>query len=284
MSCDSTRATRQYYDRLAAEFAEVDVYWSNPYDVATWDLENELASQFLVVSEPILDLGVGFYPHIESTAGKRLVNVDLSRPSLVVARQVYHEKNRRMFYVSADALSLPFRNGAFTGIIAGGELLNHVPLASGLREIHRVLAGCGRAVLSIGMKWCLDSLYALLDSQMGNRLGYSMTREEASEFVRHPMSSTQVTWEVTPKFDLKVTLYSRRDIERALASASLRVLASRSLNLTSGIIPLPIQQDNDATAAVKRVSRGLLEVDRWLGQVPLIKWFAGNVYLVVERS
>ena len=147
-----------------------------------------------------------------------------------------------------------------------------------------MLAGRGRAVLSIGMKWCLDSLYALLDSQVGNRLGYSMTREEASEFVRHPVSSSQVTWEVTPKFDLKVTLYSRRDIVRALANASLRVLALRSLNLTSGIIPLPLQQDNDTPAVVRGLSRGLLEVDRWLGQVPLIKWFAGNVYLVVERS
>src|SRR5207247_3395490 len=89
VSCDSTRTTRQYYDRLAAEFDQMDLYWSNPYDTATWDLENELASQFLVACDPILDLGVGFYPHIESTADKCLVNVDLSHPSLVVARSVY---------------------------------------------------------------------------------------------------------------------------------------------------------------------------------------------------
>jgi ubiquinone/menaquinone biosynthesis C-methylase UbiE len=281
---DPTRRVRDYYDAIAAEFNEMDQYWSNPYDTATWNMENSLVEQFLAGREPLLDLGVGFYPHVESAAGRRLVNVDLSCESLRIARRVYHQVNPRMTYACGDALQLPFRDGAFSGIMAGGELVNHVALEPVLREIHRVLAPAGRASLSVAMKWCLDSLYAVADAFTGGRIGYSMSRREAARFLAAPGRSVETTWEVTPDFDLKVTLYSRRDLLRAVRAARLRVLAMRSLNVASGLIPLPLQQDSTSNTAVKRASDVLLSIDRrWLGRVPGLRWFAGNVYIIVER-
>ena len=69
-----------------------------------------------------------------------------------------------MEYVAADALLTPFPTGSFGGIIAGGELINHVDGDKLLAEVSRLLQPYGRALLSVGMKWCLDSMYAVADA------------------------------------------------------------------------------------------------------------------------
>lgn len=277
------RAARDYYDNLAAEFDELDKYWSNPYDAATWDMENELVERFLGHEDLILDLGTGFYPHVESTVGKHVINVDISRGSLAVARRVYQERNPRMSYVCGTALSLPFGDRSFRAVIAGGELLNHVSLVGGVAEISRILTSGGLAILSIGMKWCFDSLYAMVDAYTGNPIGYSMTRAEAAEFMRYPRRSSEVTWEVTPDLDLRIFLYSLRDIRTALRGAGLDLVQSRTLNSVSGLIPLPFQQQDEPSKVLTLINRALLEVDGFIGRAPGIKWFAGNAYLVVQK-
>ncbi|MGH9986257.1 MAG: hypothetical protein ACRD8W_20130, partial [Nitrososphaeraceae archaeon] len=72
---DRSVLSKTYYDGLASEFDELNDYWSNPYDSATWDKENALVGQYLGSYDLLLDLGVGFYPHIESTSEKQLVCV-----------------------------------------------------------------------------------------------------------------------------------------------------------------------------------------------------------------
>jgi SAM-dependent methyltransferase len=281
---DQSRVSKEYYDTLALEFDEMDEYWANPYDSATWELENRLVRWHLGRKNLLLDLGVGFYPHVESTIDKPLVCVDISQGSLIVARRVYHSHNPTMRYVCADALSLPFADNAFEGIIAGGELINHVPGEILLREMHRVLKPRGKIILSVAMKWCLDSLYSLLDSFIGNRIGYSMTREEALRFLRQPTASSSVTWEVTPDYDLSVTLYSYSHLQRMLARTGFRIVQMRSLNLLSAIVPLPLQQNGKSPRMIRDATTFLLGLDRdFWGKMPGLRWFAGNVYLVLEK-
>lgn len=280
-----TRAAMTYYDELATEFTELDTYWDNPYDRATWEMENHLVSAFLAREGALLDLGTGFYPHIESTVGRDLVCADVSLTSLQVARRMYHTQNDCMKYVCCDVLALPFSSGAFSGIIAGGEIVNHVSAKRLLLEARRVLIPGGAVILSVGMKWCLDSVWSLADAFIGHRIGYSMTPTEARSFVLHPRASSPVTWEVTPEHDLKVTLYSKSDIVRLVTESGFRILEARSLNLVSGLVPLPFQQDVRERRLARSLASGLLRVDRvFLGRLLGIKWFAGNVYLVLEAS
>jgi ubiquinone/menaquinone biosynthesis C-methylase UbiE len=259
----------------------MDRYWDNPYDIATWKMENDLIDQHFKDCDLLLDLGVGFYPHVESTAGKHLVCVDVSSRSLMVARRVYQHFNEKMEYVCGDAMMLPFRNNVFEGIIAGGELICHMPGEAMIRESSRILKCGGKVVLSVAMKWCIDSFFAVLDSLIGNRLGYSMTRDETARFLKHIWRSSDVTWEVTPRLNLRVTLYTRSDIVRLISHAKMRIIQTRSLLLLSAVIPLPIQQNRN-TGLTSTLAGRLLTVDRYLGRIPGLRWFAGNMYLVLE--
>lgn len=277
-------ASRNYYDSLEDEFKEANEYWENPYDTETWKIENDLASKYLKQEGLLLDLGVGFYPHVESTEEKNLVCLDISDRSLVVARREYGLRNKNMEFICADAMRLPFSDASFGGIIAGGELVNHLPGQALLKEICRVLRPSGRVILSVGMKWCLDSMYAILDAMIGNRIGYAMKLSEAVQFLRHPRRSTEVTWEVTPKLDLRVILYTRKDMMAMVLPARFHIAEIRSLNLISAIVPLPIQQNARIHAALRRAIGFLLRLDRCLAQIPGLRWFAGNVYLVLEKK
>jgi SAM-dependent methyltransferase len=248
-------------------------------------MENALIARWLPVTGLLLDLGVGFYPHVESTAGRRMICVDVSGDSLRVARTANHGGNPRMQYLCGDALALPLADCSVDAIVAGGELVNHVDAERLLAELERVLIPSGRIVLSIATKWCLDTLYCLLDAFLGLGIGYAMTRDEATAFVRAPGVSSDVTWAVTPESHLRVTLYSRRHVRRVLAASGFGVLAMRSLNLVSGILPLPMQQDPDANGLVRLLTATLLSIDRGIaGRIPGLRWLGGNVYLVLEKT
>src|SRR5689334_9916411 len=168
-----------------------------------------------------------------------------SEDSLRVAPAVTHDHEPRLRWLCGDALALPLADRSVDGIVAGGELANHVDAERLLAELHRVLVPSGRVVLSIATKWCLDTLYCLLDAFLGLGLGYAMTRDEAMAFVTKPGTSSEVTWAVTPDSHLRITLYTGRRLRRVLATSGFDVLAMRSLNLMSGIVPLPVQQDAD---------------------------------------
>ena len=283
-SADRSRDSRAYYDTLARGFAELDAYWSNPYDVETWRLENALVARWLPAGGVLLDLGVGFYPHVESTAGRHMICVDVSDHSLRVARAAYHDRNPRMRYLCGDALVLPLADRSVDGIIAGGELANHVDAERLLAELYRVLAPSGRVVLSIATKWCLDTLYCLLDTFLGLGIGYAMTHDEATAFVTRPGASSDVTWAVTPEAHLRVTLYTRRHLRRLLAASGFEVRAMQSLNLMSGIVPLPVQQNPDTNRLARWLTVTQLAVDRVIaGRIPGLRWFGGNIYLVLEK-
>ncbi|HEV7207503.1 MAG TPA: methyltransferase domain-containing protein [Mycobacteriales bacterium] len=90
----------------------------------------------------LLDVACGaglLAPHLP--AGWRHVGIDLSVPALTQARE------HAVIPVRADAMRLPFPDGAF-GCVIAGECLEHLPdLPAACAEIARVLAPGGTLVL-----------------------------------------------------------------------------------------------------------------------------------------
>jgi SAM-dependent methyltransferase len=120
----------------------------------------------------VLDLGCGEGRHVIATHaldGADSVGVDLSLADLGTARSRHAEfleafaaghdtpqngEAPLMALLAADALVLPFRDGAFDVVICS-EVLEHLPDYRGaLREIERVLRPGGRLCISVPRPWC----------------------------------------------------------------------------------------------------------------------------------
>ena len=85
----------------------------------------------------------------EQFAGRDLapVGADFTLPMLAVGRRRAAAQQRRTRFVQADALRLPFPDGAFDVITVGYGLRNIADAAAALSEMRRVLAPGGRAVI-----------------------------------------------------------------------------------------------------------------------------------------
>lgn len=278
---DKGSGSRGYYDALAAEFRVQDQFWDNPYDREVWRLEHDLIRPYLLQQGTLLDLGCGFYPHFEFTKQRTVVAGDVSFRSLVVARD-FGDESRQVRLVQLDAHSLPFASSTIAYVIAGGELLNHLSdYPDALQEIRRVLRPGGVLLLQVGTKWCLDSLWAILDKILGNRIGYSLTREEAAAFLRR--GDLAVTWAITPSGEFRVLLLSIRRLKRVLYETGFQIRLTYGANAISGVVPLPIQQESESKFVRWFVSK-LIILDRLFGRLPVFRTFAGNVFLICEAA
>ncbi len=76
-----------------------------------------------------------------------VVGADFTLPMLEVAKRRRRAGNRRSRFVQADALRLPFRDGAFDVLTIGYGLRNVADIPAALSEMRRVLAPGGRAVV-----------------------------------------------------------------------------------------------------------------------------------------
>lgn len=101
----------------------------------------------------ILDVGVGSGHALLAFAEKtsaRIVGVDLSMPMIRQARQNLQDGRIRVQLVRADALSLPFPDGSFEGVVTSFVVdllpVEQIPVA--LSELSRVLAPGGRIVVA----------------------------------------------------------------------------------------------------------------------------------------
>jgi demethylmenaquinone methyltransferase/2-methoxy-6-polyprenyl-1,4-benzoquinol methylase len=98
----------------------------------------------------VLDLccGSGDLCFLAEDAGAgAVVGADFTLPMLAVARRRRDRAARRSAFVQADALALPFADGAFDAITIGYGLRNIADLDRALAEMRRVLAPGGRAVV-----------------------------------------------------------------------------------------------------------------------------------------
>jgi ubiquinone/menaquinone biosynthesis C-methylase UbiE/uncharacterized protein YbaR (Trm112 family) len=275
-------SSRDYYDQLAQEYQGQDDFWNNPYDAEIWRLEHDLLKGRLIVSGPMLDVACGFYPHFKFTYGQSVIAGDISFESLLVARE-FGDESKSVQLVQFDATALPFADQSFGNVLAGGELLNHIPnYPIALSEFWRVLKPGGILLLQVGSKWCFDSLWATVDPFIGHVAGYSVTKKEAFSFFRSPTKDVRVTWGITPTGDFQVALIFVPKLKRALNQIGFKILDRYGANCISGIIPLPVQQESKSRL-LESVISALIRVDRLVGRFPVFRSFAGNIFLVCQR-
>jgi demethylmenaquinone methyltransferase/2-methoxy-6-polyprenyl-1,4-benzoquinol methylase len=153
LSYDSERApkVREMFSRLAWRYDLVN-------DVMSFGLHRlwkkqtvALALSRLPSRRPrVLDLccGSGDLCFLaEDRGASQVVGADFTLPMLAVARRRKAREERHSDFVQADAMNLPFANATFDAITISYGLRNVADLDAALREMRRVLAPGGRAVV-----------------------------------------------------------------------------------------------------------------------------------------
>ena len=152
LSYDQDRAprVREMFSRLAERYDLVN-------DVMSFGMHRKwkreavrLAMDGLPRRPRVLDLccGTGDMSFLASTRGaSSVVGADFTLPMLRVAQRRARAQKRGPAFVAADALHLPFRDGAFDAVTVGYGLRNVADPQAALREMRRVLAPGGRAVV-----------------------------------------------------------------------------------------------------------------------------------------
>lgn len=123
---------------------------------ALYELATSRAAQRLSAGAPATILEVGVGPgHILTAVGKRnksavSVGIDISRGMLNQSRRALKKHRVGANLVCADALQLPFADGAFEGVVASFllDLFQQRNIPDALREMLRVLAPGGRIVVA----------------------------------------------------------------------------------------------------------------------------------------
>jgi ubiquinone/menaquinone biosynthesis methyltransferase len=152
LSYDEERApkVRRMFTRLAWRYDLVN-------DVMSFGLHRIWKRQTVAIAfegrpagARLLDLccgtgDIGFLA--EETRGARVNGVDFTLSMLAVARRRRRDSRSRVAFTEGDALSLPFPDASFDVITVGYGLRNIADPQAALREMRRVLAPGGRAVV-----------------------------------------------------------------------------------------------------------------------------------------
>ena len=83
--------------------------------------------------------------------GARVFGIDISAPIARQAREAFPHGG--LGAVVADARALPFRDGALDGIYSMGTIEHFAESDAAVREMHRVLAPGGRAIVGVPNRW-----------------------------------------------------------------------------------------------------------------------------------
>lgn len=194
----------QYADdeRLRVRIETHERYSENPEPFVSWVLRH-------VAAEPVqrlLDVGSGpgqYHAHLD---GVHVVALDMS-PGML--------ERVRVPKVQADAQALPFRDGSFDRVMSN-HVLYHVPdQRQALREMRRVSARGGRAVITTNAS---DSLKALFD--LYNEVAREHDApEESSVGARFSFDDADLVREVFPsaRIELYHDAFVFREVEPVLA-------------------------------------------------------------------
>lgn len=145
----------------------------------------------------VLEIGCGCGSEAErfARAGAHYTAVDLTNAAVGITQRRFQLANLEGRFVQGDAENLPFADGSFDLVYSHG-VLHHTPdTPRTIREVHRVLAAGGRAVI---MLYYRDSFNyhvnlglvrrlraQLLRTELGIRLAKMIWREPEEELRRH---------------------------------------------------------------------------------------------------
>src|SRR6202140_3390104 len=145
----------------------------------------------------VLEIGCGCRSEAErfARAGAHYTAVDLTNAAVGITQRRFQLANLEGRFVQGDAENLPFADGSFDLVYSHG-VLHHTPdTPRTIREVHRVLAAGGRAVI---MLYYRDSFNYhvnlglvrrlrahLLRTELGIRLAKMIWREPEEELRRH---------------------------------------------------------------------------------------------------
>jgi demethylmenaquinone methyltransferase/2-methoxy-6-polyprenyl-1,4-benzoquinol methylase len=153
LSYDDQRASkvREMFSRLAKRYDLVNDVMSFGMH-RKWKREAVRLALDGTAQRParVLDLccGTGDMSFLaEELGAASVVGADFTVPMLSVARRRAREERHHPAFMAADALQLPFRDGTFDAITVGYGLRNVADPGEALREMRRVLASAGRAVI-----------------------------------------------------------------------------------------------------------------------------------------
>jgi demethylmenaquinone methyltransferase/2-methoxy-6-polyprenyl-1,4-benzoquinol methylase len=152
LSYDENRApkVREMFSRLAGKYDLVnDVMSFGMHRV--WKRQTvRLALEGMPPGARVLDLccGSGDLCFLAEEFGAgQVIGVDFTLPMLEVAKRRRREGAHRARFIQADALRMPFPDGAFRVLTIGYGLRNVADIPAALSEMRRVLAPGGRAVV-----------------------------------------------------------------------------------------------------------------------------------------
>jgi len=101
-----------------------------------------LCQDFLSRDAQVLDVACGtgdLSLTLFETTGARVVGTDFCRPMLEIAARKASSRRHKIPFIEADALELPFRDGAFDAVTIAFGLRNLSSVEGGLNELFRVL-------------------------------------------------------------------------------------------------------------------------------------------------
>lgn len=168
----------------------------------------------------VLEIGCGCGSEAERfvRAGARYTALDLTNAALDLTRRRFHLANFEGRFIQGDAENLPFADGSFDLVYSHG-VLHHTPdTPKTIREIHRVLAADGRAIVmlyhrnsfnfQINLRIVRRLRAYLLSTEPGIRLAARVFGESSEKLRRH---STLVQEDRTAYLDLQNILNRNTD-------------------------------------------------------------------------
>ena len=158
-------STEEHWNRFWTERADIDAVYPTDGRVV-----EQIVAEGPVAGKRIMEVGAGSGRDSVrlAAAGATAVILDYSVPSLETARRVAEREGVRAHYVRADALRLPFRDGAFDVVFHQGLLEHFRDPAPLLRENVRVLAPGALLLVDVPQRFHLYTVAKHVLIAMGN--------------------------------------------------------------------------------------------------------------------
>lgn len=180
-SADHSARVRQMFARIAGRYDLLNHLLSVNTDRRWRRIVASRLSQKLSKGARVLDVACGtgdLSIQLFEDAGARVIGVDFCRPMLEIAGR----KTDQIAFVEADALDLPFVNGAFDAVTIAFGLRNLADTTQGLNELRRVLKPNGwLAILEFsrpqarGFRWLFEFYFTRLLPRIGGLVSGSQS-------------------------------------------------------------------------------------------------------------